>query len=228
MSQSPSWLTPFLNDTASFVLSVLVLVLYHLYVRFKVRQDPYFTVQAVNRVARTLWVETFMNAAKPDVIPVQTLRNSTMAATFLASTAVLLIMGVLTLSAQVQGGSWHALNMYGATYRELWVVKLIVLLINLFVAFFSFTMAIRIFNHVGFLINVPLGLNHKSITVQHVAMYLNNAGKYYSIGMRTYYFCVPLVFWLFGPHFMLLATVALVFLLYKHDRAPKILSDDLR
>jgi uncharacterized membrane protein len=46
--------------------------------------------------------------------------------------------------------------------------------------------------------------------------------------MRAYYFLVPLVFWLFGPHFMLLATVSLIFVLYRIDRAPKILEKDYR
>lgn len=220
---SPSgWFALFFNDLISLAASILLLVLYHLYLRHKVRKDPYYTVQAVNRTARTLWVETFMKASKPDVIPVQTLRNSTMAATFLASTAVILIMGVLTLSTQSQGSGWQSLNLFGATHTELWTIKLLILLINLFVAFFSFSMSIRIFNHVGFLINVPQELNHQSITPQHVATHLNSAGRYYSVGMRAYYYCVPLVFWLFGPHFMVLATLALVYLLYKHDRAPKI------
>lgn len=228
MANISAWFSMFYTDISSFLFSVFVLIFYHLYLRSKVRKDPSYTIQALNRIARAMWVETMMSSGKPDVIPIQTLRNSTMAATFLASTAVLLIMGVLTLSAQAQGSTWHVLNSYGATHNELWVVKLMLLLINLFVAFFSFSMAIRIFNHVGYLINVPLGLDHKSMTAQHVAVYLNSAGKYYSIGMRTYYYCVPLVFWLFGPFFMVLATLILIPLLYKHDRAPKVLADDFK
>ncbi len=222
ISQVSIWLTTFSNDILSFALSIFVLILYHLYLRNKVRKDPTYTVQAINRIARTLWVETLMSSGTPDVIPIQTLRNSTMAATFLASTAVLLIMGVMTLSSQAESNAWQALNPNGVTHNGLWMIKLILLLINLFVAFFSFSMAIRIFNHVGFLINVPLGLKHPAITPQHVAAYLNSGGRYYSTGMRTYYYCVPLVFWLFGPLFMLLATLVLIPLLYKHDRAPKL------
>ena len=226
--QVTSWLTIFFNDIVSFLVSVTLLAVYHLYLKRKVRKDPTYTIQALNRIARASWVKTMMSSGKPDVIAIQTLRNSTMAATFLASTAVLLIMGVLTLSAQTQGSAWQSLNLYGADHPKLWMVKLLLLLLNLFVAFFSFSMAIRIFNHVGFLINVPLSLNHKSMTAEHVAVYLNSAGKYYSIGMRTYYYCVPLVFWLFGPHLMLAATAVLIPLLYKHDRAPKVLADDFK
>jgi uncharacterized membrane protein len=223
-----SWFSMFFNDIASFMVSVSLLIVYHFYLKRKICKDPSYTIQALNRIARARWVETMMSSGKPDVIPIQTLRNSTMAATFLASTAVLFIMGVLTLSAQTQGSAWQSLNLYGADHPKLWMVKLLLLLLNLFVAFFSFSMAIRIFNHVGFLINVPLSLNHKSMTAEHVAVYLNSAGKYYSIGMRTYYYCVPLVFWLFGPLLMLIATVALIPLLYKHDRAPKVLAGDFK
>ncbi len=89
-------------------------------------------------------------------------------------------------------------------------------------------MAIRIYNHVGYMINVPFSLNHKAITPQHVALHLNRGGNYYYIGMRAFYFLVPLVFWLFGPHFMLVATIGLIMVLYRIDRAPRVLAEDYR
>ena len=100
------------------------------------------------------------------------------------------------------------------------------LLLDLFTVFFSFTMAVRVYNHVGYLINVPSSLNHKSLTPQHVAVHLNRAGKYYSIGMRAFYFIVPLVFWLFGPLFMLMSTLMLIVVLFWVDRAPDLTTED--
>jgi len=225
-----TWLLNEFSNVFIFVLCASLLWLYHLYLRYRVRTDPTYTVQAVNVLARTVWVEVMMGLGKPDVIAIQTLRNSTMAATFLASTAVLLIMGVLTLSGQGQNldATWHVLNLYGAKHTGLWLTKLILLLLDFFVAFFSFSMAVRIYNHVGYMINVPLSLNHKSISPRHVALHLNRGGRYYSIGMRAYYFSVPMVFWLFGPELMLAATIALIVVLYRIDRAPKILADDYR
>jgi uncharacterized membrane protein len=216
----------YLYDFASFIASASLIIAYHLFIRRKVKKDPAYTVQAINVIARTAWVETIMNERR-DILAVQTLRNSTMAATFLASTSVLMIIGILTLS---EGGklesTWHVLNIVGATPPELWLVKLICLLLDMFVAFFSFSMSIRVFNHVGYMINVPLALNHKMISPAHVATHLNRAGKFYSIGMRAYYFIVPLVFWLFGPHFMFVATIGLLIVLYRIDRAPKIMVMD--
>jgi len=217
----------YVTDALSFLLSAALLVLYHWLLRRKELRSPSFTVQAVNRIARTAWVENVMREGK-DILAVQTLRNSTMAATFLASTAVFMIIGVLTLSGQSDklDATWHSLNLFGAKHPELWMLKLICLLLDLFFAFFSFAMSIRVFNHVGYMINVPLAMNHRSITPDHVAIHLNRAGHFYSMGMRAYYFVVPLLFWLFGPHLMLVATIGLVFVLYRLDRAPKVLADD--
>ena len=220
-------LSPYQNDVLSFALSALLLAAYHLVLRFKERQDPSWTVQAINRIARSAWVEHVMREGK-DILAVQTLRNSTMAATFLASTAVLLVIGVLSLSGQSDRleTTWHALNQFGAKHAGLWTFKLLFLLVDLFFAFFSFAMSIRIFNHVGYMINIPLATNHKAFTPDHVATHLNRAGRFYSFGMRAYYFAVPLLFWLFGPQLMLAATVALVYFLYRLDRAPTILAAD--
>jgi uncharacterized membrane protein len=78
------------------------------------------------------------------------------------------------------------------------------------------------------MINVPYTLDHKAVSPDHVAEHLNRAGSYYSIGMRAFYFIIPLVFWLFGPHLMLIATVGLIIVLYRIDRAPKLMAADYK
>jgi uncharacterized membrane protein len=153
-----------------------------------------------------------------------------MGATFLSSTAVLLIIGVLTLSGQGEhlGTTWHSLDLFGAARADLWLAKLLALLLDMLVAFFSFAQAIRLFHHVGYMINVPVTAHHHAFTPPHVALHLNRAGAFYAVGMRAYYVAVPLVFWLFGPHFMLLSTVLLIPILFYLDRAPQALADDCR
>jgi uncharacterized membrane protein len=215
-------LANYLTDLIAFAGSSGLLLAYHVWLRRKERRNPAYTVQAVNRLARVAWVDSVMREGR-DILAVQTLRNSTMAATFLASTAVLMIIGVLTLSGQGDKleATWHAVNFLGAKHPEVWTVKLLLLLVDLFVAFFSFTMSIRVFNHVGYLINVPLAKGHAAISPEHVAIHLNRAGRFYSLGMRAYYYAVPLLFWLFGPLLLALASVGLVAVLYRLDRAPR-------
>lgn len=209
------------GDLVGFGGSALLLVLYHVYLYLKIQRNPAYTIQAMNRLVRIAWVESVMADDRKDVLAIQTLRNSTMAATFLASTAVLLIIGTLTLSGQADklDATWHALNAFGGRDATLWVAKLLLLMSNFFVAFFAFSVAVRLFNHVGYMINIPSGARHKWLTPARVAMHLQSAGAFYSIGTRAYYFSVPLVFWLFGPQFMLAATVGLIALMYRLDRA---------
>jgi len=225
-----SWLARFAGiqgDLIALGASVALLVGYQLFLSSRLRRNPTYTIQAINAQARTAWVESVMSDGK-DVLAVQTLRNSTMAATFLASTAVLLILGVLTLTAQGHelGDTWHALNMLGATGSTVRLAKLMLLLFDLFVAFFSFSMSIRIYNHVGYMINVPVSRQQKVISPAHVALHLNRGASFYSTGMRAFHYMVPLVFWLFDPLLMLLSTAALLFVLFRLDRAPRVLESD--
>ncbi|MBF0561568.1 MAG: DUF599 domain-containing protein [Alphaproteobacteria bacterium] len=209
-------------DLYSFVISVGMIVAYHIIIAQKVRKNPAYTLRSVMNCARAAWVRSVMTANR-DILAVQPLRNSTMAATFLASTSILLIIGVLTLSEQGDklGATWHVLGVVGATKQEMWLTKLIVLLLDLFVAFFSFALSIRLFNLVGYMINVPLALGHKMISPDHVAAELNLAGMWYGIGMRAYYYLVPLVMWLFGPHFMVLSTPVLLLVVFLTDHFPR-------
>jgi uncharacterized membrane protein len=218
------------NDFFGAGASLLLLVGYQLFLRHKLKGDPLYTIQAVNAAARAAWVETVMGSPNKELLAVQTLRNSIMGATFLSSTAVLLIVGTLTLSAQSEnlGSTWHTLNIFGTTHAEVWLTKLLTLLLDLFVAFFSFAQAIRLYHHVGYMINVPTTMKHRALSPQHVALHLNRAGACYAIGMRAYYVSVPLVFWLFGPHFMLFSTFILIPILYRLDHTPKALADDYR
>jgi uncharacterized membrane protein len=230
MNDTPAaWFNVFGNDLAAAAFSAFVIGAYHLFIHQQLKRDPLYTVQAINALARNAWVEEVMKAGK-DILAVQTLRNSTMAATFLASTAALLIIGTLTLTEQGEklSDTWHSLNLHGSTSTGLWQFKLLLLIGDFLAAFVFFSQSIRLLNHVGFMINVPLARGHKAISAQHVALHLNRAGRAHSMGMRAYYFSVPLVFWLFGPLYMVVASLVLVVVLYTLDRAPKSLVEDYR
>lgn len=216
------FMTTHATDLLSFVASACMVLLYQLYLRWRTRRDPASSAQDVMLAARAAWVESVMRERR-DILAVQTLRNSTMSASFMASTAVLLIIGVLTLSAQGDklSGTWHALNFLGRAGAEMWLFKLLMMLFDLLFAFFSFSMSVRIFHHIGYLINVPLDTANEAVQIRRVGAQLNRAGIYYRIGMRSYYFTVPLLFWLFGPLWLLGATIATVFFLFHLDRAPR-------
>ncbi len=218
----PELLTAHAIDLICFILSAGALLIYQLYLSWRTRRDPNSSTQDVMLVARAAWVESVMRDRR-DILAVQTLRNSTMAASFMASTAILLIIGVLTLSAQGEklSGTWHVLDFLGHVSAEMWLFKLLMMLFDLLFAFFAFSMSVRIFHHLGYLINVPMDKQKEHSHVLHVVAQMNRAGIFYRIGMRAYFYTVPLLFWLFSPLFLIAATVLLVFFLYHLDRAPR-------
>lgn len=217
----------FNSDMISFAISLALLMAYRGYLGYRLSKDPGYTVQSVNNRVRKAWVASIM-LQRDGILAVQTLRNSMMAATFLASTSVLMIIGVLTLS--VQGDNlrttWEMLNVFGTTDPRLWLIKMLLLLVDLLFAFFGFAMAVRLYHHVGYMINAPQDANLIAADPAHVSAHLNRAGLFYSIGMRAYYYTVPLLFWLFGPLFMLAGTIVLVISLYYLDRMPQLADSD--
>lgn len=209
-------------DTIAICVSAALLFGYFLFLSYSVRRNPSFTIRAVNDRARFLWVCNVMAKPDSDIMAVQTLRNFEMAATFKASSAILLIMGTLTLSSQAESlaRAWHLLDLGGSAQREWWIIKIMALLTVLIVAFFSFALSIRLLNHVVFMINLPAQDALGVLAPEQVARRLNQAGMFYHAGMRAYFVTVPLVFWLFGPLFLMISTVGLIAVLYFLDRSP--------
>jgi uncharacterized membrane protein len=199
---------------------------YQIYLNWRTQRDPASSALSGMHAARAAWVASVM-AEQRDILAVQTLRNSTMTASFLASAAVLLIIGVLTLSAQGEklSGIWLAFSAFGHVDTSLWLFKLLVMLFDLIFAFFAFCLSMRLYHHIGYLINVPASSGLEATQPAHVAAELNRAAIYFRVGIRAYFFIVPLLFWLFGPLLMVGATAVLIFCLYHLDRVTKLDSD---
>lgn len=163
-----------------------------------------------------------MNSGKLEILAIQTLRNSVMSASFMATTAMLLIIGVLNMGEKI--GQWaeklHPLLLFCQTSNELWQVKLGALLLSFAIAFYYFSMAIRFFNHVGYIINLPYDAVTDADLYQQTCAYLNKAGGYYTFGTRAFFFSLPIILWFFGPCFLVFATLALIAGLTVLDSVP--------
>ena len=200
-------------------IAMLLLVVYHVSLYRRIRKAPIDTSQELFRHVRNLWVRHIMKDGK-DILAIQTLRNWTMSATFLASTAIIIGLGIfnLAVTADKQGEISMLLGHLGSTHPALWLGKLILLGIDFLFAFFNFTLAIRYYNHTGFMINLPTD-DENDITIEHVADTLNRGGIHYTLGMRGYYISIPLALWLFGPVWLLIGTILILSVLYKIDRS---------
>ncbi|MHB1092985.1 DUF599 domain-containing protein [Thiobacillus sp.] len=214
-------LTEFDADIVALAVSALSVAAYYFFLSLKVRDNPTYTIHGVHELARRLWVANIMRNPDKGIMGVQTLRNWIMGSTLMASTAAILIIGTLTLSGQAENitRSWHVLSMGSTASAELWIIKVMCLLVTFIVAFFAFAMSVRLANHVVFMINVPEFEAHHNLSPESVARRLHRSGTMFSIGMRAFLFAIPLVFWLFGPYFLLAASIGLVITLYRLDRS---------
>jgi uncharacterized membrane protein len=140
---------------------------------YRIYRKPMTTAVGITNHLRGHWVESIMEEQR-DILAVQTLRNWTMAASFLASTGILICLGLLSVAASPgkMAEISPSLNMVVQEHRVLWLFKLMVLIVDFFFIFFSFCLSIRYLNHVNFMINVPFNLAHK-VTPQYITEILN-------------------------------------------------------
>jgi uncharacterized membrane protein len=207
-----------LYETILVVTTAIVIIAYHTHLYMKIHRDPLKTAIGITNHARQMWVIGIMRD-KRDILAVQTLRNQVMAATFLASTALLICLGSFSAAFRpdVFSEASHALNVLGTKTETLWMVKLMLLGIVFFATFFNFTLTIRYYNHVGFMINT-FQPDDSTVSAEAVTEVLNHGALHYTIGMRGFYFSVPLALWLFGPIWLLASSLVLVAVLYRLDR----------
>jgi uncharacterized membrane protein len=196
----------------------LILVVYHVYLIYQVKNDPLKTSMGLTDRLRRDWVRTVMEDNR-DLLAVQTLRNWVMASSFLASTAILVNLALINAAFRTEkfADISHALNFLGAKSQVLWLVKLLVLILDFFFAFFSFTLSIRYYNHASYAINIP-PKQDPIVTYAAVAAIVNRGSIHYTLGMRAYYLSVPLLLWLFGPTWMLVGATTMTIILYGLDR----------
>lgn len=198
--------------------AALTLAGYHVGHFLWLRQKPQRTAMGRANETRGLWVAMVMRERR-DILAVQTLRNWTMAATFLASTAILVALGILNVALSTEKVSEvaHLLNIFGSREPLLWQLKVLMLSIVFFFAFFNFTLAVRYYNHVGFMINVPVTEDQMSHAAT-VARILNRGAMHYNLGTRTYYLSIPMALWLLGPAWLLVSAIVMTAALYRLDR----------
>lgn len=205
-----------LFEIVSVSTSVGLLGGYHLWLAHQIAHRPARTIVGYSTAGRREWVRSIMQQRR-DILAVQTLRNWSTAASFLATTAILIATGVLHFLTTIpeQPQLLHELNFLGSPDPAWLTVKLLVMVIDLLVVFFNFVVAIRYYNHVSIEVNVPDPTEANIAAVQRL---MDRGGLHFTLGMRCFYLSVPLALWLFGALWLLLGSIALCIALFGMDR----------
>lgn len=81
------------------------------------------------------------------------------------------------------------------------------------VAFLCNVQSIRYYAHASFLVTLPDGEGRK----EYLAAILNRGSLFWSLGLRAFYFTIPLFLWIFGPLSMFASCYLITFVLYFLD-----------
>ena len=198
-------------------------VAYYLYLYYRVQRNPLGTAIGTYNAIRRTWVTSILRN-KEHILAVQTLRNWSMSAAFLASTASLLALGVLSFVLKPDDLTIIALNHNDFLLNDEDAIvfarfKLLFLMVSLFVSFFSFSLAIRYYNKAGFILcihDLKSHYHHKTYARRTVF----NGALNYMIGMRSYYLSVPLALWLLGTAWLYLGILLILLIQFRTDYRP--------
>ncbi|XP_047308699.1 uncharacterized protein LOC124912181 [Impatiens glandulifera] len=199
---------------------LMIMVAYHVWLIHRVRNHPTRTIIGINAINRRFWIHAMMeDVSKSGILTVQTMRNNIMASTVLASTAITLSSLIAVLMTN-SGGYRPSKLSFGDKSSLILHVKFFCILSCFLMAFILNVQSIQYYSHAGLLINVPFktgrGLNRQS-TFEYVARTVSRGSLFWSLGLRAFYFSIPMFIWIFGPIPMFVTCVLLVSMLYFLD-----------
>uniref|UniRef100_A0A0D9XF77 DUF599 domain-containing protein n=1 Tax=Leersia perrieri TaxID=77586 RepID=A0A0D9XF77_9ORYZ len=221
------WRDSFL-DLILIPLSLLVPMVYHVWLWRAIRLTPLRTAAGINSATRRLWVTSMIkDNAKHGVLVVQSLRNVIMGSTLMGTTAILFCTGIAAvLSSTYTIKKPLSDAVFGAHGEYMMALKYVALLLVFLVAFLSHSLAIGFLNEGSFLLNTSstllssnsgdgvLGLPSVGDYIEDV---LERGFNLNFVGNRVFFAGVPLLMWIFGPLLAFLSSLVMIPILYNLD-----------
>ena len=186
------------------------------------RRQPERLVRAAHASLREEWFAAVSAQQGSEILAVQTLRNSLMTASMTASTAVLGLMGTVTLAAPSLQAGFGAEGGAGLAFTPRLALEL-VLLALLFASLVASVMATRYYNHAGFVAGSPVGSDVRRRWAAAGTAYVRRAGLLYSWSLRHLVLVVPVVAFILYPLAGPIAAILVVGVLYRVDHPSDLL-----
>ncbi|MBO9649459.1 MAG: DUF599 domain-containing protein [Variovorax sp.] len=195
--------------------TMAILVAYEGALAFGHRRRPGQLARTAHAALREEWFEAVSAQKGSEILAVQTLRNSLMSATMTASTAVLGLMGTVTLAAPLLRATLGDVPaMPGFTAHLALELALMVLL---FASLASSVMAVRYYNHAGFIAAMPVDTDARRSWSDAGKLYVRRAGILYSWGLRHLILVAPILASMVHPAAGPVAALGVVAVLLSFD-----------
>jgi hypothetical protein len=198
-------------------ITVAMLVAYELSLLWLQRRSPALLARSAHANLREEWFAALSKQKGSEILAVQTLRNSLMCATMTASTAALGLIGSATLLAPSLNSSFGTFDNMARHFTARLVIELVLMAV-LFASLVCSAMAVRYYNHAGFVLSMPVESEERHRWGPTAVAYLRRAGLLYSWGLRHLLMVAPLLVFIVYPLAGPVAAALVVAALFAFDR----------
>lgn len=221
----PNWFANFqLFDWVAFVLFLAALFFYRYFLAFMLKHHSHRLFLGKLQEYRRAWIAGHFGG-KNGIVVVQTLRNMLMTASFMASTSILLMIGAFNLLRSLTPPEMaENFFMTGVSQPPVEVFKILLIILLLSYSFFNFSWFLREINYMSIVLNIPveqLDEIEDGESSEHIARMFLTSGIHFSLGMRGFYFLIPLLIWFFSPVLMICTTAVILYVLIHRDLAAR-------
>jgi uncharacterized membrane protein len=211
------------SDWAALALFIFGWMAYALFAHHRAKSEP--TLLAVTNLCRTKWMHqvTYRDQRIADAAITQNLASSP---SFWASTTILVLGGLLAVLGTSERASDLVKDLPFAARTSMLVfdLKIIVLLAVFVYAFFRFTWSMRVYSFGAILVgacpNVEVfdrGEADREAFAERAGQLMGLAAESFADGLRAYYMSFAVIGWFMSPLAFALATLAVLFILYRRE-----------
>ncbi|WP_119153380.1 DUF599 domain-containing protein [Caldimonas tepidiphila] len=209
MSEALTW--------GASLATIAILLAYEVGLLLVQRRSPDRVARTAHARMRTEWFDALSRQPGSELLAVQTLRNSVMSASMIASTAAIGLMGTVTLVAPLLAEAWAEAGVPGTRFTPRLVLELL-LMVQLFASLACAATSVRCFTHAGFICSMPVNSAERQRWNRVGAVYMKRAGMLYSWSLRHLFMVAPVVVALVHPGWGPLAALAVLAVLRWFDR----------
>jgi hypothetical protein len=209
MSVQSSWIAA--------LVTAAVIMLYEFWFAYAQRRRPLTLARTAHAALREEWFDAVSGQVGSEILAVQTLRNSLMSASLVTSTAVLGLMGTITLTASSFAQTIGVDHGVTGTFTPRLAVEL-VLLALLFSALVCSAMSVRFYNHASFIGGIPVASPVRQRWNSIGRAHVRRAGVLYSWSVRNLVLVAPALAFILHPLSGPIAAIAVALVLFRFDR----------
>ncbi|MBD3656873.1 MULTISPECIES: DUF599 domain-containing protein [Marinobacter] len=145
---------------------------------------------------------------------------------FFASSCLLILAGIIT----ALGYTTEVMEVFATLpfsevpSREIWELRLVVLLVVFVYAFFKFTWSMRMYNFVSVMVGSAPAPEDTKVSpagreafARSAGTVCNLAGDAFNLGLRSFYYALAVVAWFFHPLVFIAASTLVVVVLYRRE-----------